>query len=115
MHLNQHIAAWIFLAFRYAGVRPPLCRATDLEEIVRRGTATLQSDWAADPDYAYVEKDEVRKNDKATSKTSQVIYIAGSDYYLPVAINDQQLAPDREKAELEKPRNEVRRDREDPH
>jgi hypothetical protein len=108
MPVNQHIAAWIFLAFCYAGVWTPLCRATDLEEIVRRGTARLQSDWASDPDYAYVERDEVRKNDKVTSKTSQVVYIAGSDYHLPLAINDQQLGHDREKAELEKLKNEVR-------
>lgn len=85
------------------------CRAADLDEIVRRGAATLKSDWAADPDYAYVERDEVRKTDKVTSKTSQVVYIEGSDYYLPLAIDDQPLSPERAKAELEKLKNEVRR------
>jgi hypothetical protein len=109
MPFDRHIAAWFCLAFSYAGVLTPLCRATDLQEIVGRGTATLQSDWAADPDYAYVERDEVQKNDKVTSKTSQVVYIAGSDYYLPLAVNDQPLPSDREKAELEKLKNEVRR------
>jgi len=107
--VDQHVVSWFCLAFCYAGILNPLCRATDLEEIVSRGTATLQSDWAADPDYAYVERDEVQKNDKVTSKTSQVVYIAGSDYYMPLAINDQPLAPDREKAELEKLKDEVRR------
>jgi hypothetical protein len=81
----------------------------DIKEIVRRGTATLQSDWAADPDYAYVERDEVLKNEKMTIKTSRVVYIAGSDYYLPLAIDDQPLTPDLEKAELQKLKNEVRR------
>src|ERR1700737_3441008 len=109
MPFDRHIAAWFCLAFSYTGVLTPLCRATDLQEIVGRGTATLQSDWAADPNYAYVERDEVQKNDKVTSKTSQVVYIAGSDYYLPLAINDQPLASDRERAELEKLKNEVRR------
>jgi outer membrane lipoprotein-sorting protein len=85
------------------------CHAADLEEIVRRGTATLQSDWAADPDYAYVERDEVQKGDKVTIKTSRVVYIAGSDYYLPLAIDDQPLAADLEKAELQKLKNEVQR------
>jgi outer membrane lipoprotein-sorting protein len=83
--------------------------AADIEEIVRRGNATLQSDWAADPDYAYVERDEVLKNEKTTSKTSRVVYIAGSDYYLPLAIDDQPLTPDLGKAELQKLKNEVRR------
>jgi hypothetical protein len=81
----------------------------DIGEIVRRGNATLQSDWAADPDYAYVERDEVIKNEKTTRKTSRVVYIAGSDYYLPLAIDDQPLAPDLEKAELQKLKNEVQR------
>lgn len=83
--------------------------AADIEEIVRRGNATLQSDWAADQDYAYVERDEVLKNEKTTSKTSRVVYIAGSDYYLPLAIDDQPLTPDLGKAELQKLKNEVRR------
>jgi hypothetical protein len=109
MLLDRHITASFCLAFYCAGVPTPLCRAADLQEIVGRATATLQSDWAADPDYAYVERNEVQKNDKVTSKTSQVVYIAGSDYYLPLAINDQTLTPDREKAELEKLKDEVRR------
>jgi hypothetical protein len=106
---SRYIAAWFCLVCFYAGVRTPLCYAADLDEIVRRATATLQSDWAADPDYAYVERDEVRKNDKVTSKTFQVVYIAGSDYNLPTAINDEPLGPDREKTELEKLKNEVQR------
>jgi hypothetical protein len=85
------------------------CGAADLQEIVSRVTATLQSDWAADPDYAYVERDEVQKNETVTSKTFRVVYIAGSDYYLPIAINDEPFTPDREKAELEKLKREIQR------
>jgi len=81
----------------------------DLAEIVRRGTATLQSDWAEDPNYAYVEGEEVRKSGKVAGKTSQVVYIAGSDYYLPLEIDSRPLAPEREKAELERLKNEVQR------
>ena len=107
---HQHLAAFSACAFLLA--LP--CRAGQLvndplQEIVRRATATLQSDWAADPDYAYVEKDEVQKNGRMTSKTSRVVYIAGSDYYLPIAIDDQPLPPDREKSELERLKNEVQR------
>jgi hypothetical protein len=93
---HQHLAAClIFLTL-------PCCGA-DLEEIVSRGTATLKSDWAADADYAYVEKDEVEKGGKTTSKTSQVVYIDGSDYYLPLGIDGQP-----QKAEIEKLKNEAR-------
>ena len=38
-----------------------------------------------------------------------MVYIAGSDYYLPVAVDDQPLPPDRGKAEIEKLKNEVER------
>lgn len=109
MPSDRHIAVWFCLAFGCAGVRTPLCRAADLQEIVAKANATLKSDWAADPDYAYVERSEVQKNDKVSSKTSQVIYIAGSDYYLPLEINGQRLSSDRKKAELEKLKDEVRR------
>jgi len=81
------------------------CRAADLQEIVQRGTAMIQSDWAADPDYAYIEKDETQKGENLTSKTSQVVMMEGSDYYLPIAFNNQPLPADQEKAELEKLRN----------
>jgi hypothetical protein len=97
MPANLHTAVWFSLAFCYAVVWTPLCHAVDLDEIVRRGAATLKSDWAADPNYAYVETDETRKGDKVTSKTSQVVYIDGSDYYLPLAINEQPLATEQGK------------------
>jgi hypothetical protein len=56
-----------------------------------------------------VERDEERKNDKATSKTFRVVYIDGSDYDLPLAFDDRPLPPDRQRAEIEKLKNEVRR------
>ena len=102
-------APYIGLVLAIASVLSPPCCGADLQEIVRRGTATLQADWAADPDYAYLERDEAQKNGAVTSKTSQVVYVAGSDYYLPTAFNDQPLPPDREKAELEKFKSEVQR------
>jgi hypothetical protein len=96
---HQHIALSFCLVLGCAG----LLEAADLEEIVSRGTATLKSDWAADADYAYVEKDELEKGGKITGKTSQVVYIDGSDYYLPLGIDGQP-----ENAELEKLKNEAR-------
>jgi hypothetical protein len=104
-----------FLLVLCASALSPLpCRAAQLlnekvEEIVRRANATLQSDWAADANYAYVERDEEHKKGRVTSKTSQVVYIAGSDYYMPLAIDDRPLPPDRAGAELEKLKNEIQR------
>src|SRR4051812_35006874 len=106
--VHRHMAVWICLALCYAGTRTPLCRAADLQDVVARASATLKSDWAADPEYAYIERDEVQKDEQVTSKTSRVIYIDGSDYHLPLAIDDQPLGADREK-ELEKLKQEVRR------
>lgn len=97
---------WLLL---YAALQSTPCHAADLPEIVSRATATLQSDWAADTGFAYVERDEVLKQGNPSSKTSQVVYVAGSDYYIPLAVNDQPFSPDRQKAELTKFRNEVQR------
>jgi hypothetical protein len=95
-----------------------VCRVgfgADLEEIVHRAAAVIQSDWAADPDYAYVERDETLKNGKMTSRTFQVVMIDGSDYNVPAALDDQPFSVERQKAELQKLKNEVqRRKGEDP-
>ena len=106
---HHHIAVWSGLVLFCAGFNIPPCFAADLETIVRRGTAAIQSDWAADQDYAYVERDEFQKNDKLTSKTYRVVIIGGSDYNLPIAVNDQPLSADQEKNELAKLKNEIRR------
>jgi hypothetical protein len=81
----------------------------DVAEIVRMAAATIESDWEAALDYAHIEKNEVLRNGVFTSRTSQVVMIAGSDYYLPLAINDEPLSPDRETAELQKLKAEFQR------
>lgn len=100
---------WLVLLACYFGIGRNPCRAADLGEIVQGATAALNSDWASDPLYACIERDEVQKGDKQTSKTFQVIMIDGSEYHLPLAVNDQPLSPDRQKAELINLKNEVRR------
>jgi hypothetical protein len=111
---HQHIT-WSGVVFFCASLQTSSCHAADLQEIIGRGTAAIQSDWAADPDYAYVERDEVQKNDKRTSKTYKVVMIEGSDYNLPIAVNDQLLDPNQGKAELQRLKNEVqRRNKESP-
>ena len=69
----------------------------------------LASDWGAWTKYSYIERDETRKGDQVSSRTSRVVMIADSDYYLPIAINDQPLSPQQNRAELGKLRAEVAR------
>ncbi len=84
-------------------------RVTDASEIVARATEALKSDWAADPAWAFTEKDEVQKGDRLTSKSFQVVMIDGSDYRLPLAIDERPFPPARRKAELIKLKDEVQR------
>ena len=101
--------SWLCLIACYFAIGVGDGGAMELSDIVQRATAALNADWAADPSYACVEKDEVQKGEKLTSKTFEVVMIDGSDYHLPLAVNDQPLPPDHEKAELLKLRHEVGR------
>jgi hypothetical protein len=98
---------WFTVLACCCGIACGPCRASDVSEIVGRATAALNADWAADPLYAYLEKDEVQKGEKLTSKTFEVLMIDGSEYHLPRAVDDQSLSPDRQHAELIKFKNEV--------
>lgn len=100
-----------FVALSVAGLAAGPCRALDAKDIVERATEALKADWAADPLYANMERDETRKGDKSTSKTFVVVMIDGSDYHFPVAFNDEPLTPSRRETELARLREEVRRRR----
>jgi len=84
-------------------------RAADLNEIVERAAAALKSDWAADPLYACLERDETEKSNKRTSKTVHDLMLDGSDYRLPFAIDNQPFAPDRRDLEITKLKHELKR------
>jgi len=79
--------------------------------IVVSATQALTNDWAADPLFACIERDEVQKGGKTTSKAFEVLMIDGSDYRFPLASDDQPLAPSRRKVELVRLREEVQRRR----
>jgi hypothetical protein len=87
----------------------------DVQELVRRATNVMHADWAAAPDFAFIQRDVATSKGITTSKTHQVFIISGSDYYMPVAINDEALPPDQQTLELQKLRQEVvRRSQETP-
>jgi hypothetical protein len=91
----------------------PLCKAADLQEIIRRGTAIIQSDWAADSDYSYVQREEFQKSGQPASKTTRVVMLDGSEYSLPLAVNDEPLSADATRNELTKLKAELERRRQE--
>jgi len=106
-------ALCLSLVVCYFGAGSTKASAADVSEIVQRATAALNSDWAADPEYACIERDEVRHGDAVTSKTFEVLMVDGSDYRLPLAVNDEPLTADRRRTELIKLRSEVQRRKEE--
>src|SRR5579884_3005010 len=105
---RKRIVRWFWIVC-YSAAGCCACRAADGDEIVRRATAALNEDWAADVSYACVEEDGVQKGDRRTSKTFQTVLIDGSEYDLPLAVNDQPVPADRRLAELKKLEHEVQR------
>ncbi len=81
----------------------------DVRDIVRRAAMAMQADWAAAPGFAFVQRDVTTAKEKVTRKTHQVFMISGSDYYMPIAIDDMPLPADQQKLELQKLANEVSR------
>ncbi len=102
-------ALYSALVVCYLGIGGYSSRAADASEIVESATAALRADWAADLSYAFVEKDETQKGDKVASKTFEVVMIDGSDYHVPLAIDDQAVPPSRRKTELLKLKSEMQR------
>lgn len=87
----------------------------DVQDIVRHATSKMQADWAAAPDFAFVQRDATTSKGTTMCKTHQVFMISGSDYYMPIAMDDRPLTTDQQKLELQKLEQEVdRRNRETP-
>ena len=80
-----------------------------VDQIVREAAAMMQADWAAAPGFAFIQRDATTQKGVTTVKTQQVFMIAGSDYYMPIAIGGQPLSPEENKVELEKLKQEVQR------
>ena len=105
--LWRHLAAFVIFVMPW---HHP-CEAAEIDAIVRQASEVLQMDWAAYLEYALVERDETRKGDTVSSRTSQVVTIEGSDYYMPIAIDDRPLSPDQANLELRRLMDEIVRRR----
>jgi len=87
----------------------------DVRDVVRRAASTMQADWAAAPGFAFVQRDLTTSKGKRTCKTHQVFIITGSDYYMPIAVDDEALPRDQQRLEFERLKQEVvRRSEETP-
>jgi hypothetical protein len=81
----------------------------DVQDLVRRAGSTMQSDWAAAPAFAFVQRDLTTSKGMTTRKTHQVFSVSGSDYYMPIAIDDEPLPADQQGRELQRLKEEVGR------
>ena len=81
----------------------------DVQEIVRRSANAMQADWSAAPGFAFVQRDVTTSKGITATKTQQVFIIEGSDYYMPIAIDDKPLPADQQKLALERLREEIAR------
>jgi hypothetical protein len=89
-------------------------------EIIQRSVATMKSDWEQAPGYSHLEQDvETKRHSPPITKTFQVLMLDGSPYNLVTSINGRPLSPSQQaeeqgklKREIEKRRQESRRERE---
>src|ERR1019366_2484639 len=81
----------------------------DAQDLVRWAGMTMQSDWAAAPAFAFVQRDVSASKGVTTRKTHHVFTISGSDYYMPIATNDEFLPGDQQERELRRLQEEVDR------
>ena len=85
----------------------------DVSGIVNHSMTLLRTAWEAAPRYAFVERDETFSNGHSASRTHQVVMMDGSDYYMPIAIDDVPLSSTERAVELRKLlREKARRDAE---
>lgn len=80
-----------------------------VQEIIRQATAKMQADWAAAPNFAFVQRDVTTSKGVTTSRTQQVFMIAGSDYYMPIAVDGQPLPEAERELEVKRLKQEVER------
>jgi len=70
------------------------CDQMNVPDLLQRATITMRTDWNAFPGFAFVERDAETSNHKTKVTTNRVFMIEGSDYYMPVAVDDKPLTED---------------------
>src|ERR1019366_1226757 len=85
------------------------CSAQDIGQIVERATSAMRSDWQGSPAWSFLQRDVSEARGKRTVRTHRVLMIAGSDYYMLVAVDDKPLKEDQRRAELLNLKGEIER------
>jgi len=76
--------------------------------LMARSVKTTELNWAAAPNYAFLETDiKSRHGSEPTKKTSEVMMIDGSPYERTIALNGQPLSPAQQRAEESKLQKET--------
>ena len=89
--------------------------SANVTEIVQRSVENTNADWAAAPQYTFIERDITTRNGKQTSKTYQVAMLNGSPYNKLLSSDGHNLSPEQAAAEESKLQQElIRRQKETP-
>jgi hypothetical protein len=89
------------------------CEPASVPDIIQRATVAMRSDWNAFPAFAYIERDSETSKGATVVTTHRVFMIGGTDYYMPIALNDKPYTPEQLAQEHRKLVEEVdRRSRE---
>ena len=85
------------------------CNAANLNELLERATNAMRADWNAFPGFAFVERDSEINKEKTNVITNRVFMIEGTDYYMPIAVNDKPLTEEQLAEQHEKLLREIDR------
>ena len=85
------------------------CDQVNVPDLLQRATIKMRTDWNAFPGFAFVERDAETTTRKTKVTTNRVFMIEGSDYYMPIAVDDKPLTEEQLDEQHEKLVEEVYR------
>jgi len=85
------------------------CDQMNVLNLLQRATIAMRTDWNAFPAFAFVERDAETTNRKTKVTTNRVFMIEGTDYYMPIAVDDKPLTEQQLDEQYEKLVEEVYR------
>jgi len=95
----------LFVTFAACGsaIAAQSSSAPDVQELILRSVASIESDWKQAPNFTFIERDvESKKDGTPTVKTYQVFMIEGSSYNRLIAVNDRPLTQTQQAVEQQK-------------
>ncbi len=85
------------------------CDQMNVPDLLQRATIAMRTDWNAFPAFAFVERDAETTNRTTKVTTNRVFMIEGTDYYMPIAVDDKPLTDEQLDDQHEKLVEEVYR------